>query len=98
MNREELRWVSIRKRRNELLKKFVDPFIPYIAFGGLSPEVETSVRELRKKLLDLPAEIQAKIDSGELESVLKYRFSEREILGIPDPTVQSEIADNSGEQ
>lgn len=85
-----------------MLVRFVDPVLPYMVYGDLTQEQSMEVKRLRRRLLDLPSEIQAKIDSGELESVLKYRFSEWEILGIPDPFVRLEAnpvsVDDSGEQ
>jgi hypothetical protein len=92
--KELMKWTAIRARRDEMLRRLVDPVLPQMVYNDLPEEQASSIKQLRRRLLDLPQEIQAKIDSGELESVLKYKFNELELLGLSDQSGSI----NSGEK
>jgi len=82
-HREDFRWRCIRSKRDKLLRTLIDPLLPYVTYGDVTQEDADKIKEIRRRLLDLPAELQRKIDSGELQSICDYRLDEMEVLDLP---------------
>ena len=80
---EDFKWRCIRAKRDRLLKTLIDPLLPYVAYGDVTQEEAAKIKEIRRRLLDLPNELQRKIDSGELDSILDYKLNEMEVLDLP---------------
>jgi hypothetical protein len=64
------KWGEIRTKRNDLLRSLVDEQVPYINWGDYSQQNIDRFKTYRLALLNVPQDIQTKIESGELSSVL----------------------------
>jgi hypothetical protein len=64
------KWQQIRDKRNNLLCSLVDTQVPYLTWGTLTTQEVERYKNYRQALLDVPQNIQAKIDAGEIPSVL----------------------------
>jgi len=64
------KWSEIRKERLRRLVKDIDSKEKYIIHEDLSLEEKTAIKLHRQALLNVPQDIEAKIASGEISSVM----------------------------
>lgn len=64
------KWLEIRAERSIRLTQEVDSKEKYLIHGDLSPEEVAAIRAHRIALLNVPQDIEAKIASGEIASVM----------------------------
>lgn len=83
LSEEEKKWFFIRQKRHELLVIHVDQHINYVVFGDISGDKLNKLKTYRQQLLDVPQDIQTKIDSGEISSILEI-----DIETYPWPTLE----------
>lgn len=65
-----VKWTEIRAERDELLAREVDSKKNYMIFGDLSEAEIYALKSYRTALLNVPQDIEAKIASGEIASVM----------------------------
>lgn len=64
------KWLEIRAERTKRLVEEVDSKEKYLIFGDLSQAEIDALKSHRQALLDVPQDIEAKIESGEIASVM----------------------------